>query len=158
MSFIVNDTLQDQIERGEIFFSAFTNISVAEDGVIEYLVTTDVNPCSVNVAFTTNATYLVQVIENPTTAVGGSSQTLFNLRRDSANTIAVTGNAPLTSSSGGTLLWSQFFSNGNAPANSPLGTDAGMILKASEQYIYRFTNYDREGADISLNFTYREIT
>ena len=157
MSFIVNDTLQDQIERGEIFFSAFTNASVAEDGVIYYLITTGAAPCSVNVTFTTNATFRVDVLENPTTAVGGTSQNLYNLRRDSVNTIATTSKGALSSSTGGTLLWFQFLSNGNAPVNSPLGTAGGMILKANEEYIYKFTNYDREGADISLSFIFREV-
>lgn len=100
---------------------------------------------------------LLQIYENPTISGAGTAKAAFNSDRNSTETSTVTHYYDSTTSADGTLL--KTFSLGSDGAN-PVGADGGdsehtteMILKASEDYIFKFTA-GTDDSRVSLNLEY----
>lgn len=86
---------------------------------------------------------LLQIFENPTINAAGTSKVAYNSDRNSSATSTVTHYYDTTTTSDGTLLKSFVI---GSDGGTPVGAEGGnsrhtqeLILKASEDYIFKFT-------------------
>lgn len=114
---------------------------------------------NVHLTFTAQTTLngLLELYENATISAAGTTLTAFNSDRASTNTSTVGHAKDATVSAAGTLLKSYVMGSDGA---NPVGADGGdtshdkeIILKASEDYIFKFTA-GTDNARITLNLEY----
>ena len=156
MTAFINNTLQKQILRGEIFYWSGGNFKIEQSATDGYLITTGASPCQVLFEVNSVGTIKLAVYENPTTASGSPAKTVYNMRRDSANTLLTT-IQPLNSYTGGTDIVEAIAYNGIQPINSGFSRESGLILKASEEYVYELTNWSEGSLSLSYNVFFREL-
>lgn len=100
---------------------------------------------------------LLELYENATISAAGTTLPSYNSDRSSANTSTVVHAKDTTTSAAGTLIRSYVMGSDGA---NPVGADGGeashdneMILKASEDYVFKFTA-GTDNARITLNLEY----
>ena len=156
MTVFFNDSLAEQIERGEIFYWSGGNNKIEQSATDGYLITTGASPCQILFEVNSVGTIKLAVYENPTTASGSTAKTAYNMRRDSANTLLTT-IQPLNSYTGGTDIVEAIAYNGVQPINSGFSRESGLILKANEEYVYEITNWSEGSLSLSYNIFFREL-
>lgn len=156
MTAYVNDTLQRQIERGEVFYWSDKNQFIDPDETDGYVITTGANSCTVLFEVLTTEVMELRVYENPSSATTASTKTLYNMNRNSANTITTTVKV-LNTRTGGTEIADILTVGGTTPNNSPFSKEVGLVLKPNEDYVYEITNYSGRKTPISYNVFLREL-
>jgi len=135
----IGQLLKTIFDGDAYFYSRLHNL--LNNGVLDIRI----NITSVQAAVALNLQYAgdtsIELYEGTTFNVGGDVQTLFNMKRSSANTSTVTVTTDAVVNALGTLM-SELFANGGTK-NQALpggGTTTGPILKTSTDYLLRLTN------------------
>jgi len=157
MTAFLSDSLADQIERGELFFGFDTDFTFSE-GTIKniYTIETFSKDCSVVMDFQCRDTIFIEFLEDAAAYVGNVDSPLTNMNLASSNTI-LTKFGVASSVTGGTLVKSIGFIDGEAPANIPFSKDAGIILKANTKYAMKVTNLSGTELILTVSMLFREL-
>ena len=156
MTVYFNDSLSEQIERGEVFYWSGGNNKIEQAAADGYLITTGASPCQILFEVNSVGTIKLDLYENPTTASGSPAKTVYNMRRDSANTLLTT-IQPLNSYTGGTNIVEAIAYNGIQPVDSGFSAERGPVLAANEEYVYEITNWSEGSLSLSYNIFFREL-
>ena len=156
MSNFINDTLERQIAREEVWFGQAGTIAIDVGASDYYFVGTGSKECQVRFELLTEATTIIQITEGISDPVTGDV-TLFNMRRTHSASIETEFAHENVSPGGGSPLWGWTAIDGKVPQNSPLNQEAGMILKANTWYEYKFLNDGVSAVTYSVNVFLREL-
>ena len=158
MSNFIKDTLQKQIERGEVFYYEFggpitlTATGTGSTSSTHIGITTGVNETSLLLSATTAAQGNIQINEDSTWA-GGIDADFVNMNFNSGNTTTTA----LKIAIPGTLKVQQQFIPNAIPAINPFGIEAGVILKPSTQYKVTIANTGQNTALFAVATYIREL-
>ena len=156
MTALINDTLQKQIQRGEVFFYSSNDQYFEVSEYLYFRVTTDsVANCSCLFEFLCDTIVEVRIYENPSSTTLLTNFSPVNMNRESTRLLGAS-TSKLSSFSGGTFIASAVTVNGALPANSPFSKEAGIILKPNEEYIYQCQNIGTGPAYFSYSIFLRE--
>lgn len=103
---------------------------------------------------------LWEFFENPTLNAVGTALTAFNNNRNSSNTAGITAFQDTTTTSDGTLLWTDKTGAdgiGGTKSASTSGREMELILKQNEDYILKFTP-DANDAKVVVQLSWYEHT
>ena len=159
MSNFINDTLQQQIERGEVFggVASFVIQYQAQDS---FLISTGAEQVSFRSQFNgpKDDVLAISIYEGVTTSADGSAAPLFNLNLNSANTINASVFTSPTISGVGTLLFAQSFYGNDQPDTGPLSRDIGMVLEPNTKYRVWIINSSTGDSGIDMSYFLRDVT
>lgn len=158
MSDFINDSLQKQIERGEVFYSgaAATNLFSRESSLI-IAVETGANECFFRTEIITEATIGFSVYKDVTSFVSTSSRAVFNMKISDTSTVMNTTVDQASSYVGGSLIYTGRGIDGRFPQNSPLNLEAGLLLKPNTIFVYELANEGAGPTAITITSLLREI-
>ena len=154
MSVFINDTLQQRIERGEIWTQSF-QLQIAMLGSSRLGIEVDSNPTALLFDVFTEAQIKV-TIEEAVTITGGSILPNINMERNGSysTSVVIKGSATRT---GGSVILTSTIPGGLSGSLSQFSGDAGLILKANTDYVYSFQNESNNEADVSISYYFREL-
>ena len=98
--------------------------------------------------------------ENPTINAAGTAGTIYNNNRNSTKTSAMVCYYDTTTTSDGTLLWSERTGAdgiGGSQSGSGISREEEIILKQNEDYVLKFTP-DADNAKVCVTFKWYEHT
>lgn len=158
MSNFINDTLQKQIERGEVFY-ALKNFFLDGKEIDEILISTSTSECSLVADIMGGGGWSsYQLYEDSATSNDGTSIEAVNMNRNSSTTLATTlFYTPTISAAGTVILNNQIFPVDIRHNQDPLGTGAGIILEPSKKYRLLLSNTDGNDSAISVSMFLREL-
>lgn len=159
MTALINDTLQKQIERGEVFFQSHTVQRTAQEKMCVIEIVADAN---FNVEYTLDlvldGSWYVQINESASTATPTVQYIPINMNRDATNTLnawyAFKSNQAYAASSNLTAF---YVLNGKVPQNSLLNRDTGAILKKGYRTTITLTNLDPIDRSLVISQFFREL-
>ena len=155
MTAFVNDSIQKQIARGEIFFVS-TAWLVVPRTTIQYIgIETGASNCAFNLIINTNNSFTVNIKENMITTLG-AGLTTRNMNREYSDTVSTTIKQGALAGNGGTALIATYIIDGEVPINTPLNKETGLVLKPNTKYEYAFTNISEGDATVLYTIFIRE--
>ena len=154
MSNFGTETFADHIQNGKLFYGAYTkqNMDVYEAGGAQetfYLVLTGgTTDTYFNIGIITVTTITVILYEGMSTSNDGTEMPMLNLNRGSSTTTTATVHRDPTTPGGTDLIWAGTAPNGDFGTVSPFNSEAGIILKAGEEYLLSVANNGDSPVDV----------
>lgn len=157
---VVQGMVHRMIHRGLLFETSHVDESVADNGVVEILITTAAGQ-SAHMRFTAAAggDARVALFENPTVSDAGTGISEVNRNRNSSNTADTAVTHTPTTSDDGTQLMDHLLPGGSGFFATGGGAESSFeeyILKASEQYLFRVTNISGAAQPVGVALTFYE--
>ena len=142
MSNFVNDTLQRQIQRGEVFFGMYAVEAqpVGTANFKEFILTGGATDTRFNFGIVTSVNTVVLMYDNSTTAADGTELLMNNLYFGHSNTTTATVHRDPTTAAGGTIKLLGRAPEGDFGSITPFNSETGMILNAGEKYLITIAN------------------
>ena len=158
----VIDYQHHEIHAGSHFFCSIYDSDVDTAAPKYFRITT---PNTTNwghllLNFTSSGAGLWEFFENPTINAAGTSKTIYNSNRNSANTATLTVFEDTTTTSDGTKLWSDLTGANGVGGSRTTGNssrDNEIVLKQNEDYILKFTP-DADNAKVVIDIEFYEHT
>lgn len=156
MTTFSKDSLQDQIERGEIFFGGYTVVAFGFGDTSVLIIETGTDDCYLNLDIVTPVSFVASLAEGGANT-HSNSISLFNMRRSD-----ITTTMGATAWNAGTISGSSVIANvvapdGRIPATNPLNRESGIALKASSAYKLSILHEGTNDAYLNVGFFLREI-
>ena len=157
---IVMDFVHHEIHDGTYFFCSDYDSDV-DTGAPKYYRFTTPNTTTwghFNCKYSSSGAGTWQFYENPTLNAAGTAWSTFNANRNSATTAAITAFYDTTTTSDGTLLWTDRTGadGGGLTRSSGNGSrEEELMLKQNEDYILKFTP-DADNAKVIVNCSWYE--
>ena len=137
MTAVPGDTLQLQIERGEVWFTQ-VNINMQPNKLYDHLLEIDANPASLMIAVGTLSDSTFSLYEGPTGAKNtGVADTLLNMNFSSSNTTNIYSEYQVIPVTDGSYKTGEVYVQGVERIASPFSTETGVILEANTDYLIR---------------------
>lgn len=160
MSYIVNDTLTQQAERGEIFYAiAFMGIDVGATKDVVLDNASNLSDIAFNLDIQSPNTLVVKYYGACLNPTGGTSVTVRNLKKTAP--LPSTQTNFITSVTGftlpGTIQEFYYALDGNAQKVSPTSLEAPLILGAGIQYRWELTNVGSDPVVGNIGCFFREL-
>lgn len=159
---IINiDTIHARVHAGQMFQADYMATGVANSGTIEMLVKCPVGSV-VHMAFEVGAggDAKLELFENPTVTVDGTSIAATNRnRRSSLVANATVFHTPTTTADGTALIPHGILVPGGSGGNSAGGQNEGFaewVLKADEDYLIRLTNVSGTAQALGIELEWYE--
>jgi hypothetical protein len=109
------------------------------------------------VAISTNAEYIIEIIENPTVTADGTPVVTFNNDRDSTNTPDLTAfAAPTVTGATGTVIWSAKTGNARSPSGIAPAFGYEIIAKRNAVYVFELTKVPATTHYADIDFWWHE--
>jgi hypothetical protein len=159
---LMMDQAHHEIHAGDHFFVSLYDADV-DTGGPKYLRLTTPNTTKwahLVLRFTSSGAGLWQLYENPTLNATGTAVTIFNSNRNSSTAATVTAFEDTTTTSDGTLLFSDITGAngiGGTQSSGTSGREAELILKQNEDYVLKFTP-DADNAKVVILLEWYEHT
>ena len=146
------------IEDGKVF-QHIDRHSITNNGVFNYLIKTPASPAHVELlrlaATSKSSPVYVDLFENGVVSANGTSESLFNLNRQSTTAPqTLLYMAPTVTSDGPSLMQGE--STGDKNVGGLVDWDSRMILKPSTNYLVRYQNVSGATAVVSLTIVIGE--
>ncbi len=153
------DFQHHEVHAGDHYFTSIYDSDV-DTAAPKYIRITTANSrwSHLLVMYSSTGAGIWEFFENPTLNAAGTSVTIFNNNRNSSNTPHSTVFKDTTTTSDGTLLWTdRTGADGIGGTRSTGGgsRDMEIILKQNEDYILKFTP-DSNDAKMIVNFSWYE--
>ena len=164
MTAFIADTLQQQIERGEVFvgyYGATLQYDTSHNAIAEIiLISTGAEEASVFFGFKSmpDDTLNVQFWEGVTTSADGTSLPLENMNRGSAVTTNIAFYHTPTITDNGTLVYAEQIFGETVPSASPFNKEAGFILAANTKYQIRLLAAGQSENIVTASYFSRDVT
>lgn len=134
MSNIVNDTLNKQIEREELWTGNY-NETVIPGGDSVILIVTGASETVFSPSIELSGPATIWLYEDTVTSADGTPITNYNMRRSSGETLLTTTfHTPTVTGAGTSILNTKASPDGRLTQAAALNQDNGIILKASSKY------------------------
>lgn len=163
MTAVPGDTLQKQIERGEVFYVAGGQLSIGDaspgdtDDTYEYLISTGAKETSLHFSAYSDMNLTVTLHSGVTTSADGIPHVHLNMNFNSAATLDTdVYSVPTITGYGTTKLFSAIPNGVEAPLY-PLGLETGVILEPSTKYALVVNNLAQNDTTFFPTMFMREI-
>ena len=156
MSVFINDTLQQQIERGEVWTQSL-QFSLGSGLNTDIAIQPDSNRVSFLLDVFTEAQLKIEIRENITITAAGATLAPINMDRDGSYSTSVVMQGAVVAYTGGTSILTATIPGGLSGSLSQFSGEAGLIVKANTDYHYEFTNQSNNKADVSISYYFREL-
>lgn len=157
---VVQGMVHRMIHLGVLYEIGYVNEAVADNGVIELLITTAAaQPAHMRFIAAAGGDARVALFENPTVSNVGTGLSEINRNRNSSNTAVTAVTHTPTTSADGTQLMDHLLPGGSgffATGGSAESSFEEFILKADEQYLFRVTNIAGSAQPVGASLTFYE--
>lgn len=162
MSNFINDTLANQIERGEVFLASLQielapQLTASTTFSETYRILTGAYETSLRLEIAGLTTCSIVVAEGMVYSAPGTPVPLINMNFNSSNTISATVFVDPTVSVGGTTKFISYRLLDNLVKLSPFDVESGIILKPSTEYQFVITNLGSNTDDYAVTTYLREL-
>lgn len=152
-------TLELALSNGELFSMSDFQLAITDGSELDYRITTPASPTVslVGVIIEGIGDGDIELFENGTISVG-TSKTIFDLNRITANTATTVIAEGPTVSAAGTSLFKTLLIGGSKNQAIPVvfNNQAALVLKPSEDYLLRITNESGVASDYSIRIVFKE--
>lgn len=157
---VIQGMIHRMIHRGLLFEVGYVDETVADNGVVELLITTAASQdAHMRFIAAAGGDARVALFENPTVSAAGTSLSEINRNRNSSNTANTVVTHTPTHSADGTQLMDHLLPGGSGFFATGGGAESSFeefILKANEQYLFRVTNIAGTAQPVGVALTFYE--
>lgn len=159
MTAIPGDTLQKQIERGEVFYTAGGETAISASGEYIYLISTGSKETTLFFNALSNMNLDLILKSGVSTSSDGTGPiSPLNMNLNSSNTLITELYATPTITVAGTTKISSYLPNGVSVPLNPLSLEAGIILEPDTKYTLHVLNRADNDSTFWTTMFMREVS